>query len=454
MSSADPFPQGFLWGAATAAYQVEGAVHEDGRGETIWDRFCRVPGAIHAADTGDVACDHYHRWRQDVENMRDLRLSAYRFSSAWSRVFPQGRGKMNRAGMAFYEELVDALLEAGITPALTLYHWDLPQALQDAGGWTNRDTASWFAEYAACMYMHLGGRVKTWMTLNEPWVSAFLGHAEGVHAPGLKDFGTAVEAAHILLHAHALAVGAFRQLSPHDAGIGLALSLHPVYPWSDGVSDADAARRADGYLNRWFLDPVYRGSYPKDMLDLYGRHHVAPRVPEGDMEALASHPVDFLGVNYYFPQRVCASEAGGLLGFQAGHLKDRRDTEMGWEVYPDGLYDLLLRLKADYGDPALLITENGAAFKDERVSGGQVQDDDRIDYLDGHLRAARRAVRHGVKLKGYFLWSLLDNFEWSFGYSRRFGITHVDYHTQARTWKKSAGWYQHVIATNGESLGS
>ncbi len=447
------FPRGFLWGAATAAYQVEGAVREDGRGETIWDRFCRVPGAIHAGDTGDTACDHYHRWRDDVENMRDLRLSAYRFSTAWARVFPQGRGKPNRAGLDFYESLVDALLASGIQPALTLYHWDLPQSLQDAGGWTSRDTAAWFAEYAACLYTHLGDRVKIWMTLNEPWVAAFAGHAHGVHAPGLKDFGTAVQAGHELLRAHAMAVGAFRDLGAHDARIGIALDLHSVYPWSDGQADREAAWRCDGHVNRWFLDPVLKGSYPADMLALYGEHHVAPRAHEGDLEGFAAHPVDFLGVNYYFPNRVYASDAGGILGYENGRIEDRQHTEMDWEVYPGGLEDLLLRLKADYGDPALYITENGAAFKDRHVEKGQVQDDDRIAYLDGHLRAARRAIERGVKLQGYFLWSLLDNFEWSFGYHRRFGITHVDFATQERTWKKSAGWYQRVIATNGGALG-
>jgi beta-glucosidase len=452
--STKAFPPGFLWGAATAAYQVEGAVHEDGRGETIWDRFCRVHGAISDGGTGDVACDHYHRWRDDVENMRDLRLSSYRFSTAWSRVFPHGRGKLNRKGLDFYEALVDGLLAAGIQPALTLYHWDLPQALQDAGGWTNRDTASWFAEYATCMFTHLGDRVKIWMTLNEPWVSAFMGHFQGTLAPGIKDFATAVQAGHVLLHAHALAVGAFRELSAHDARVGIALDLHTVYPWSDGQSDEEAARRCDGHCNRWFLDPVFKGTYPRDMLDLYARHHAAPRVHEGDAEALTSHPVDFLGVNYYFPNRVYASDAGGLLGYEVGHLKDRPHTEMGWEVHPDSLFELLLRLKVDYGDPTIYITENGAAFKDQRVEKGQVQDDDRIEYLDGHLRAARRAIERGVKLQGYFLWTLLDNFEWGFGTSRRFGITHVDFATQVRTWKKSAGWYQHVIATNGGELAS
>ena len=451
--SSNGFPKGFLWGAATAAYQVEGAAREDGRGETIWDRFCRVPGAIHGGDTGDVACDHYHRWRSDVENMRDLGLSAYRFSTAWARVFPQGRGKLNRKGLDFYESLVDGLLVAGIRPAVTLYHWDLPQALQDIGGWTNRDTASWFAEYADCMYTHLGDRVKTWVTLNEPWVSAFAGHAQGVHAPGTRDFSTAVQAAHVLLHAHALAVGAFRELGGRDGRIGITLDLHRVYPWSDGQSDREAAVRCDGHVNRWFLDPVFTGTYPRDMLELYAKHQAAPREHEGDAEALAAHPVDFLGVNYYFPHRVYASDAGGLLGYEHGRLERCPRTEMDWEVNPDSMCELLLRLKADYGDPAMFITENGAAYRDQRVEKGQVQDDDRIEYLDGHLGACRRAIEGGVKLQGYFLWSLLDNFEWGFGYSRRFGITHVDFATQERTWKKSAGWYQRVIATNGGSLG-
>jgi beta-glucosidase len=384
--------------------------------------------------------------------MRDLGLSAYRFSTAWSRVFPQGRGKLNRKGLDFYEALVDALLAAGIRPALTLYHWDLPQALQDAGGWTNRDTASWFADSAECMYTHLGDRVKIWMTLNEPWVAAFAGHAQGVHAPGLRDFAAAVQAAHVLLHAHALAVGAFRELRGRDSRVGIALDLHPAYPWSDGVSDDEAARRCDGHTNRWFLDPVFKGAYPQDMLDRYARHHAAPRVEPGDLEVLAAHPVDFLGVNYYFPHRVYESDAGGLLGYEAGRIEDAPRTEMGWEVHPDGLEDLLLRLKRDYGDPAIFITENGAAYKEPTGDNGQVQDDDRIEYLDGHLRACRRAIGRGVKLEGYFLWSLLDNFEWSFGYSRRFGITHVDFATQARTWKKSALWYQRVIATNGRSI--
>jgi beta-glucosidase len=444
------FPGGFLWGAATASYQVEGAVREDGRGESIWDRFCATPGAIHGGDTGEVACDHYHRWKEDVENMRDLGLSAYRFSIAWPRLFPNGHGKLNRRGLDFYEALVDALLEARIQPAPTLYHWDLPQALQDTGGWTNRDTASWFADYAERVFTHLGDRVKTWMTLNEPQVAAFVGHADGKHAPGLKDFGAAVQASHELMRAHALAVSEFRDLC-HGSRIGIALDLRTMYPWTDGMSDVEAAHRADGKANRWFLDPVLKGVYPSDIMEIYRRQGVAPRIEADDLATLSSNPVDFVGVNYYFPKRAYADDHG-VLGFQFAQLKDSPKTDMGWEVCPEGLCDLLIRLKNDYGNPALMITENGAAYPDRIVEKGQVQDHDRIEYLAAHLRECRRAIEHGVKLQGYFLWTLMDNFEWGYGYSKRFGITHVDYRTQARTWKKSASWYQSVIASNGASL--
>ncbi len=446
------FPREFLWGAATAAYQIEGAVREDGRGESIWDRFCGVPGAVSNGDTGEVACDHYHRWRDDVENMRDLGLTAYRFSVAWPRLFPQGRGKLNRKGLDFYESLVDALLAARIRPVITLYHWDLPQALQDGGGWTNRDTASWFAEYAACLFTHFGDRVTTWFTINEPQCAAFLGHEKGIHAPGIRSLGTAVQAAHILLRAHALAVDACRQLGHGDQRIGIALDLHTTYPFTDGVSDIEAARLADGQANRWYLDPLFKGTYPADVMERYARHGVAPRMEPDDLALLAAHPADFIGVNYYSPARVYASDAGGVLGFAHGERKDCPRTAMGWEIHPEGLSEMLVRLKTDYGDPELMITENGAAFPDLKVTNGQVQDDDRIAFLAAHLREVRRAIRAGVKLKGYFAWSLMDNFEWSSGYARRFGITHVNYHTQARTWKKSAGWYQSVIASNGSVL--
>jgi beta-glucosidase len=446
------FPKDFIWGVATAAYQIEGAAKEDGRGESIWDKFCRAPGAICDGETGDVACDHYHRWWDDVENMRDLGLNAYRFSISWPRIFPLGSGKANAPGLAFYEKLVEALLKARIEPAVTLYHWDLPQALEDKGGWTNHDTAYRFADYAEKIFLKLGDRVKTWITLNEPQVAAFAGYGEGVHAPGMKNLGKAVQASHVLMVANALAVQAYREASSAAHRIGIVLDLHPVYPWSDGVSDVNAASAADGRFNRWFLDPVFRGSYPKDVLEAFVMAKIAPRVEAKDLALLSANPVDFLGVNYYFPHRVLASDADPILHFECAVHKAREKTEMGWEIYPEGLYDLLMKLKQDYGNPRILITENGAAFADTNVLNGQVQDDDRIGYIADHLQQAQRAIASGVKLEGYFLWSLIDNFEWSFGFSRKFGITKLDRHTLGRTWKKSASWYQKVIATNGVQL--
>ncbi len=446
------FPKGFLWGTATAAYQIEGAALEDGKGESIWDRFCRVPGAIKDGETGDVACDHYHRWRDDVENMKSLGLNAYRFSVSWPRVFPTGSGKVNAKGLAFYETLVDALLKEKIEPAVTLYHWDLPQALQDKGGWANHDTAFRFADYAEKLFLKLGDRVKTWITLNEPQVSAFAGYGDGVHAPGIRDLKQAVQASHVLMLAHALAVQAYREESPARHRIGITLDLHPVYPWSDGTADSEAARVADGRVNRWFLDPVFRGAYPRDVMALFEAAKVAPRIREKDLEIIASHPVDFLGVNYYFPNRVLASDSDPVLHFDYAVHKERKKTDMGWEIHPEGLFDLLLRLRQDYGDPVMMITENGAAFPDSVSERGQVQDDDRIEYIRGHLEQCLHAIGQGVKLEGYFLWTLLDNFEWAYGFSKKFGISKVDRTTHARTWKKSASWYQKVVTTNGAAL--
>ena len=446
------FPKGFLWGVATAAYQIEGAPREDGKGESIWDRFCRTPGAIQTGETGDIACDHYHRWRDDLENMHDLGLNSYRFSVSWPRVFPSGSGKVNAPGLAFYEKLVDALLAERIEPAITLYHWDLPQALQDKGGWTNHDTAFRFADYAEKLFLRLGDRVKLWITLNEPQVSAFAGYGDGVHAPGVRDLGQAVQASHVLLVAHALAVQAYRQASPARHRIGITLDLHPVYPWTDGQSDVEAARIADGRVNRWLLDPLFHGSYPKDVLSLFEAAKVAPRVETKDFLLLSSNPIDFLGVNYYFPERAFATDADPVLHYRCAVHTDCRKTEMGWEVYPEGLYDLLDRLRQDYGNPTLMITENGAAFPDSQIVNGQVQDDNRIDYMAAHLEQARRAIRDGVKLQGYFLWTLVDNFEWALGFSRKFGITSMDRHTLGRTWKKSASWYQGVVCSNGAAL--
>lgn len=449
--SASAFPESFLWGAATAAWQVEGAVHEDGRGESIWDRFCRMPGRTPNGETGDVACDHYHRWRDDVENMRDLGLKAYRFSIAWPRIFPQGRGRVNRKGFDHYAALVDALLEAGIRPLATLYHWDLPQSLQDRGGWVNRDTAGWFAEYADACFRALGDRIRDWITINEPWVAAFLGYADTIHAPGAGDFAQGVQASHVLLLAHALAVQALPQESA-GSSIGIALNLSPVYPYTGSSEDEAAAHVADGHGNRWFLDPVLRGGYPEDLLALYREHGMAPAIEPHDLELFQRHRCGFLGVNYYSVQRARRTDRRAVLGYDTPVPPGTPVTDMGWEVHPVGLRHLLGRLQRDYGNPPVLVTENGIACRDDRFERGQVQDDDRIDYLRDHLREIAAAIGGGARVGGYFLWTLLDNFEWSFGTTKRFGITHVDFRTQVRTWKKSAGWYQRVIASNGASL--
>jgi beta-glucosidase len=448
------FPLEFRWGAATAAYQIEGAVHEDGRGESIWDRFCHGGGVVDGGDTGDVACDHYHKWRDDVDNMKALGLSAYRFSISWPRIFPEGRGACNRKGVDFYSRLVDALLRNGIEPVVTLYHWDLPQALQEKGGWLNRDTPRYFAEYADTLYKAFGARVKTWITLNEPQAAAFMGYAVGGHAPGIKDFASYVQVCHLFLIAHALAVQAYREEKAPGGRIGIALNLAPVYPYTDSGEDAAAADFADVFHNRSFLDPVFRGQYPQGLIDHYRAKGVAPRAEAGDFALLESSRPDFLGVNYYFPLRVYRREDHHpILGFESKLPPGCAKTEMGWEIFPRGLHDLLMRIVKDYGCQSMSITENGIACRDESVVHGQVQDEDRIEYLRSHLLEALRAIHDGAKIEGYYVWSLMDNFEWAHGYSKRFGITHTDYGAQTRTWKSSANWYRRVIDTKGESLG-
>jgi beta-glucosidase len=447
------FPEGFLWGAATAAYQIEGAAREGGRGESIWDRFCRIPGAIEDQSSGDAACDHYHRWRDDLDNMKALGLKAYRFSIAWPRIFPGGKGTPNAIGMDFYSRLVDALLADGIQPAVTLYHWDLPQALQDRGGWTNRDTAHYFADYSDALFKALADRVKIWITLNEPQAQAWMGYANGAHAPGIRDFGQYVQVVHGLMLAHALSMQAYRQENPGGGRIGITLSFSTVYPLADSEEDAAAAGIANAFHNRYCLDPVLRAEYPPQLKDLYAQKHVAPHTHAGDFELLRKYPPDFLGVNYYFPFHVFRSEDHHpILGFHHKPAEDRPKTEMGWEIYPKGIYDLLMWISRDYGNPVMMVTENGMACRDDRMEGGQIQDTDRIDYLRSHLLEVRNAIRDGVRLEGYFVWSLMDNFEWALGYTKRFGLTHVDYRTQKRTWKRSANWYQKVIDTNGASL--
>jgi len=437
------FPEGFLWGAATASYQIEGAWDEDGKGESIWDRFSHTPGKVQDGDTGDVACDHYHRWREDVTLIKSMGLNAYRVSVAWPRIFPAGRGEVNQAGIDFYSRLVDALLEAEIEPWVTLYHWDLPQALQEEGGWAARRVVDAFAEYTDIVTRALGDRVKNWITFNEPWVSAFVGYQDGYHAPGLTDQNAAVAAAHHLLLSHGRAVPVIRANS-QNAYVGITLNLTPQVPASPSIPDRRLATWIDGYINRYFLDPLVGRGYPADIAAVYGKSMDV--VEPGDLDEIAV-PIDFLGVNYYTRNitRDDSVEANLPVTIQPGD----EITEMDWEVYPQGLYNILGRLHFDYGFPAIYITENGAAFVDNISPDGQVDDQQRLSYIKRHLEMIHKAIQIGGPVKGYFAWSLLDNFEWGFGYSKRFGIVYVDYQTQQRTLKSSAKWYRQVILDNG-----
>lgn len=442
------FPEGFLWGVATAAYQIEGAVAEDGRGESIWDRFAHTPGKTYEGHTGDVACDHYHRYRADVAEMARLGLKAYRFSIAWPRIFPEGRGSPNVRGLDFYRRLVDELTRREIVPVATLYHWDLPQALQDRGGWTNRDTAYRFADYAAFVFDRLDEAVPYWITHNEPFVVAFLGHATGEHAPGLQDPLAALQVAHHLLLSHGLALRAYREGGRRHGQVGITLNLSPVHPYGDSREDLAAAQRVDGLLNRWFLDPLFRGSYPADMVEHFRRLGLTlPEASEADMRLIAQS-LDFLGVNYYTRQ-VVRHDPGELFLQMHQEPGPGPKTAMGWEVYPAGLGELLRRLHAEYtGRTPILVTENGAAFPDTVAADGGVHDPERIAYLREHLLELSRVIEQGVPVKGYFLWTLMDNFEWAHGYSKRFGILYVDFDTQARIWKDSAHWYRRVVEAN------
>jgi beta-glucosidase len=451
-----PFPPGFRWGAGTSAYQIEGAVDADGRGASIWDTFARVPGRIHDNDTGDVAADHYHHWCADVALMAQLGLSAYRFSIAWPRIQPDGRGRINRKGLDFYGRLVDELRSNGITPVATLYHWDLPQALQDRGGWGIRDTAQRFADYAAVTADALGDRVSMWTTLNEPWCSAFLGHASGEHAPGDADPSLALRAAHHLLLAHGLGVLALRAALPASAQILLTLNFAQVREADTSQATADAVRRVDGLANRLFTEPVLRGHYPGDVqADTAGLTDWS--FVRADDLAVIANPIDLLGVNYYGPTLVAAGRgtaAQTASPWPACESVEFRDpglptTAMGWPIDGEGIYELLIRLYRDYPATPLAVTENGAAFHDSVDPAGQVHDSERVAYLRQHIAACRRAIAQGVDLRSYFVWSLLDNFEWAYGYSRRFGIIYVDYATGARVPKDSAHWYREVIARHG-----
>jgi beta-glucosidase len=442
------FPPGFLWGAATSAYQIEGSPLADGAGPSIWQRFVHTPGLVHNGDTGDLACDHYRRYEDDVALMSRLGLQAYRFSTSWSRVLPSGRGPVNARGLDFYDRLIDALLRHGIEPALTLFHWDLPAALDDRGGWLNPDSASWFADYAAIMFRRFDDRVKLWVTLNEPWVVSDGGYLHGALAPGHRNRFEAPIVAHNLLRAHGAAVQAYRSIGKQR--IGLVVNLEPKYPASESLADRAATLRADAYMNRQFLDPVFLKRYPDEMREIFGE--AWPDWPAEDF-ALIAQPIDFLGVNYY-TRNVTRFDAKSW-PLRATRVRQPRATytETDWEVFAQGLTDTLLRVKERYGTLPLYVTENGAAFFDPPTAeGDRVHDPLRVDYLHKHIRAIHAAIQSGVDLRGYFVWSLFDNMEWSHGYSKRFGIVHIDFATQQRTPKESAAAYSRVIATHGRIL--
>jgi len=441
------FPPQFLWGAATSAYQIEGAAHEDGRSESIWDRFAATPGKTRNGENGDIACDHYHRFEDDISLMRDLGLDAYRFSIAWPRVIPDGVGTINSSGLDFYDRLVDALLGAGIEPVPTLYHWDLPQVLEDQGGWTNRHIVDAFAAYTEAVVRRLGDRVGRWITHNEPWCASWLGYGYGEHAPGRRDTRAALAAAHNLLGSHGRAMEVIRQLAP-QARAGITLDLYGVYPASSSDADRAAAHRYDGYRNRWFLDPVLRGSYPSDIAESYGA--AMPPIEPGDMEIISA-PIDFLGINFYSRHIIQAGPNG------EPHVQkpdDGQYTAIGWEVYPNALYDVLNRVQREYNPSAIYVTENGAAYLEARTHDGMVRDPERQEYIACHLNAAERAIADGVKLEGYFVWSLLDNYEWARGYSNRFGLVYVDFPTLERIPKSSFAWYRDFIARQHAAAGT
>ena len=439
------FPPGFIWGCATAAYQIEGAVEEDGRKPSIWDTFAHTRGRIEDGHTGDVACDHYHRYLEDVELMQALGLGGYRFSVGWSRVMPEGTGRPNNLGLDFYDRLVDALLDHDITPALTLNHWDMPQALEDRGGWANRDTIDAFVEYAAAVADRLGDRVPLWMTHNEPWVVAFHGYGSGGMAPGRNDWQAATQSAHHLLVAHGMAVKALRERTTQK--IGIAPNITPHRPATNTPEDLLAAQRANESIADWFLDPIFLGRYPQLLWERFATHDCIPAIRDGDMTTI-SEPIDFVGVNYYatFLAKDDPKE-NGPIGYR-GITPELETTDCGWPIDPDGLPATLVELTRKYQPRELYITENGASFDDPTPTNASILDPNRTDYLRKHFAAAHDAIAAGVPLRGYFVWTLLDNFEWIWGYNRRFGVVHVDRESQQRTLKDSARYLQRVASAN------
>ena len=449
VSDSHLFPRGFLWGASTSAYQIEGSPLADGAGPSIWQRFAHSPGLTSNGETGDVACDHYNRWRSDVALMRELGLRAYRFSISWSRVFPRGTGTLNTCGLDFYDKLVDELLANGIRPNATLFHWDLPAALDDRGGWLNRDVADWFGDYAGAVFARLADRVPMWATLNEPWVVTDGGYLHGALAPGHRNLFEAPLATHNLLRAHGRGVQAYRA-STATGQIGLVVNLEPKDPASDSAADAEAVRRGDAYMNRQYLDPVFKGEYPDELRDIFGE--AWPDFPAEDF-TLIGEKIDFLGVNYYTRGVVRDDPTAKPVRIAYVRQPQHAYTETGWEVHPSSLTRTLLWVKERYGPIPLYVTENGAAIYDPpHAIDGKVHDPLRVWYLREHLKAAHDAIDRGADLRGYFAWSLFDNYEWSLGYSKRFGIVHVNYDTQVRTPKSSAHFYSRVISTNGGAL--
>ena len=451
----EQFPDGFVWGVSTSSFQIEGSYDADGRGESIWDRFASVPGNIEDGTNGKVACDHYKRWSSDVDIIQDVGVKAYRFSIAWPRLFPTGKGSMNPEGMAFYDRLVDRLLAKGILPFTTLYHWDLPQALQDEGGWQNRDTTHRFAEYAYEVGRRLGDRVKHWMTHNEPWCISVLGNEAGAHAPGIRDRSTALAVAHHVLLSHGMAVGALREAA-NDIEVGIVHMCSPGYAASSSEADTEATRVFDEDFNRWFVEPTMLGRYPQRAVERYRSQGLIDEAHPvlanpSDLEIIAA-PTDFLGLNYYSRAIIRADiPESQNAPREIFAPQESEKTDMGWEVFPEGFHQLLVRASTEWKAKKIYVTECGVAYSDGPDARGVIDDRRRIDYLDSHFRSARSAIADGAPLAGIFVWSLMDNFEWAHGYTKRFGLVWVDYETQERTLKNSARWYREVIRSNGLS---
>ncbi|SDK02700.1 GH1 family beta-glucosidase [Sediminibacillus albus] len=438
------FPEDFKWGVATAAYQIEGAVRQGGRGPSIWDTFSHTPGKVLNGDNGDVACDSYHRYEEDIALMKELGVNVYRFSVSWPRIFPEGTGKVNKEGLAFYHRMVDKLLENGIEPMCTLYHWDLPQVLQDKGGWDNRETVEAFVAYSELIFKEFSGKIKSWLTINEPWCVSFLSNFIGAHAPGNQDLALAVNISHHLLLAHGKAVARFRDLDI-PGKIGFAPNVTWLEPYSRDQEDVEACRRGMGWMVDWFLDPIFTGTYPAFMVDWFAANQAPLQIKDGDMEWI-KQPVDFIGINYYESNVGRHNPQGGMLEVESVDMGYKK-TDIGWFINAEGFYNVLTFIADKYGEIPIYITENGICINDG-VEDGTVNDQRRIDYLKGHIAAVARSLKSGVNIKGYITWSLLDNFEWAEGYSKRFGIVHVNYRTLERTKKESFFWYQKVIGNS------